>query len=178
VIEHGRLVDLLHDFNDLISWLVQAGVVDVAQAKEALKRWGGKPEGERAFAQAQALRAKLRRMVERVVAGKAVEQSAIEAVNAALRERFGYPQLIRTRGGFEKRFHSEFREAHHLIVPLAESAADLLCYGDLSLLKRCENPACVLYFYDTTKNHARRWCSMSACGNRMKVAAYYQRQRV
>lgn len=30
--------------------------------------------------------------------------------------------------------------------------------------------ACILFFYDTTKNYSRRWCSMSACGNRMKVA--------
>jgi predicted RNA-binding Zn ribbon-like protein len=35
----------------------------------------------------------------------------------------------------------------------------------------------VLLFYDTTKNHARHWCSMSLCGNRHKVAAHYRRRR-
>jgi predicted RNA-binding Zn ribbon-like protein len=35
----------------------------------------------------------------------------------------------------------------------------------------------VLFFYDTTKNHARRWCSMAFCGNRHKVAAHYRRQQ-
>jgi predicted RNA-binding Zn ribbon-like protein len=35
----------------------------------------------------------------------------------------------------------------------------------------------VLFFYDTTKNHARRWCSMAFCGNRHKVAAHYRRLR-
>jgi predicted RNA-binding Zn ribbon-like protein len=54
---------------------------------------------------------------------------------------------------------------------------DLLCYADPSLVKKCENAACVLFFYDTTKNHSRRWCSMRVCGNRMKVAAHYQRLR-
>ena len=49
--------------------------------------------------------------------------------------------------------------------------------ADLSLVKACQNPQCVLFFYDTTKNHARRWCSMAACGNRAKVAAHYQRAR-
>jgi len=44
-------------------------------------------------------------------------------------------------------------------------------------VKACQNPQCVLLFYDTTKNHARRWCSMAACGNRAKVAAHYQRAR-
>jgi predicted RNA-binding Zn ribbon-like protein len=62
-----------------------------------------------------------------------------------------------------------------LIVPIAEAAADLLCHGDLSLVKKCGNPRCILFFYDTTKNHARRWCSMAGCGNRMKAAAHYRR---
>jgi predicted RNA-binding Zn ribbon-like protein len=35
----------------------------------------------------------------------------------------------------------------------------------------------VLFFYDTTKNHARHWCSMTICGNRSKVAAHYRRLR-
>ena len=80
-------------------------------------------------------------------------------------------------GGFEKRFQADFREPEQLLWPVAESASDLLCYADLTLVKKCENPACVLFFYDTTKNHSRRWCSMSGCGNRMKVAAHYQRLR-
>jgi predicted RNA-binding Zn ribbon-like protein len=34
-----------------------------------------------------------------------------------------------------------------------------------------------LYFYDTTKNHTRRWCSMTGCGNRAKAAAFYERKK-
>jgi predicted RNA-binding Zn ribbon-like protein len=44
-------------------------------------------------------------------------------------------------------------------------------------VKKCRNSACILFFYDMTKNHARQWCSMRLCGNRMKVAAHYRRQR-
>jgi predicted RNA-binding Zn ribbon-like protein len=75
------------------------------------------------------------------------------------------------------RFLAERDEAINAIVPLAESAADFLLSAIPSLLKKCENPSCVLHFYDTSKNHARRWCSMSGCGNRMKAAAHYRRQR-
>ncbi|HNJ42487.1 MAG TPA: CGNR zinc finger domain-containing protein [Acidobacteriota bacterium] len=35
----------------------------------------------------------------------------------------------------------------------------------------------MIYFYDTTKNHTWRWCSMSLCGNRAKAAAHYRRKR-
>jgi len=62
-----------------------------------------------------------------------------------------------------------------LVAPIAESAAWLLEHGDRTLIRRCENPLCIRFFYDTTKNRRRRWCSMDACGSRAKAAAYYER---
>ncbi|EME55848.1 CGNR zinc finger domain-containing protein [Amycolatopsis decaplanina] len=45
-------------------------------------------------------------------------------------------------------------------------------------IKRCSAyPSCTLYFEDTTRNGARRWCSMTACGNRAKAARHYHRER-
>lgn len=40
-------------------------------------------------------------------------------------------------------------------------------------IKQCAHPQCVLWFYDTTKNAARRWHSMETCGNRAKAARHY-----
>ncbi|HET9574897.1 MAG TPA: CGNR zinc finger domain-containing protein, partial [Nitrospira sp.] len=72
---------------------------------------------------------------------------------------------------------SDAGESSRLLTPLTEAASDLLCYGNLSLVKKCRSNACILYFYDTTKNHTRNWCSMQLCGNRMKVAAHYRKKR-
>ena len=36
-------------------------------------------------------------------------------------------------------------------------------------------PACVLWFYDTTRNGTRRWCFMAICGNRAKAHRHYDR---
>ena len=116
-------------------------------------------------------------MVGRIAAGRAVPPPAVDAINGLLRHRLGYAQLTKTPGGFERRFHVETGEAIHLLAPIAESASDLLAHCDRALIKRCRNRACILYFYDTTKNHARHWCSMSICGNRMKVAEHYRRKR-
>jgi predicted RNA-binding Zn ribbon-like protein len=44
-------------------------------------------------------------------------------------------------------------------------------------VKRCENPDCVLWFFDTTRNGTRRWCSMAVCGNRMKARRHYDRRK-
>ncbi|KPC49867.1 CGNR zinc finger domain-containing protein [Amantichitinum ursilacus] len=64
-----------------------------------------------------------------------------------------------------------------LLAPLAEAAADLLAHGDWQLVRHCEDHSCSLMFYDRTKAHRRRWCSMAACGNRNKVAKFRQRQQ-
>ncbi len=177
VVADGEPVDLLRSFTDLVKWSVEAGVFDAAQAKELTKEWDGEREAERAFEQGKEFRVALREMVNRVVEGKSVQQSTVARINEVLQHKIGVAQVVRVRNGYEKHFHASFSEPVHLLVPIAESAADFLCEADRSLLKKCENPACVLFFYDTTKNHARRWCSMSACGNRAKVAAHYRRAR-
>jgi predicted RNA-binding Zn ribbon-like protein len=169
----GQIVDELEDYAGLVGWFVQARVLDAAQAKAALK--GGNAEGKRVYEQARTLRNALRAMAEHLAQGKSVPQHSLDAINEVLHHGITYNQVSRARGKFEKHPHATREEAMQLIVPIAEAAADLLCHGDLSLVKKCDNPRCILYFYDTTKNHARRWCSMAACGNRMKAATHYRR---
>jgi len=65
--------------------------------------------------------------------------------------------------------------ATQMLGTLAESVAQLLADGDFSLVKQCEHPDCVLWFYDRTKAHRRRWCSMGLCGNRVKAAQFRKR---
>ena len=177
IVQEGRPVDFLNGFTDFLSWLVQANVVDPGEAKARTEAWGGTPEAGSIFARARDFRDTTYHMVRRIVEKRSVPDAAVFEINTLLRNQAGHGELKRAKGGFEKRFQVDFKQPIHLLGPLAESACDLLAYGDLSLVKKCENPACVLFFYDTTKNHSRRWCSMSACGNRMKVAAHYRRLR-
>ncbi|MNR58262.1 CGNR zinc finger [compost metagenome] len=67
--------------------------------------------------------------------------------------------------------------AEQYLAPLAEMAAQLLVEGDFNLVRECEHPDCVLWFYDRTKSHRRRWCSMALCGNRHKVAEFRKRKQ-
>ncbi|MEO5574420.1 MAG: ABATE domain-containing protein [Gammaproteobacteria bacterium] len=173
----GAPVDILEDYAALVDWLTQAGVLDAAQAKAALKKWGNNAEGKRVYERVRLLRGALRAMAEHIVAEKAVPQSSLNEINEVLRHGTAYVQITRKCGVFEKRLHVDHAEAIQLILPIAETASDLLCSGDLTLVKKCNNPNCILFFYDTTKNHARRWCSMAGCGNRMKAAAHYRRLR-
>jgi len=65
--------------------------------------------------------------------------------------------------------------AEAFLAPVAEAVADLLADGDFDLVRHCEGNACVLWYYDRTKGHRRRWCTSTGCGNRAKVAAFRAR---
>lgn len=64
-----------------------------------------------------------------------------------------------------------------LLAPVWWSAADLVLAPDRLRLRCCANPRCGWLFLDDSKAGTRRWCSMSACGNRAKVQRHAQRQR-
>ena len=44
-------------------------------------------------------------------------------------------------------------------------------------IRGCAHEACILHFFDTSRNGTRRWCSMAACGNRAKASRHYARSR-
>lgn len=176
MIVNGEPTDLLESVDDFIAWLVQVNLLTKAQAEVAGAELSH-TERTSLLEQAKTFRTTLRDLAVRIVAGKSIPGSTITVINQILSQRPGYPQLVRRKGGFEQRFHSAAAPVHNLLVPLADAAGDLLCRVEFALIKKCGNPACILYFYDTTKNHTRNWCSMQVCGNRMKVAAHYQRKR-
>lgn len=169
--------ELLTSFDDLVDWLIQAQVFESRVVQAALKHWGEGEDVARVLKQARALRASLRALAERLVQGKSVPLGTVEAINAVLAVQRSPTQLVHNRGGYEHRRQIELKQPLELLVPIAESAAELLVHGDHSLVKKCGNPACILYFYDTTRNHRRRWCSMATCGNRIKAAVHYRRSR-
>lgn len=64
-----------------------------------------------------------------------------------------------------------------LLAPVWWSAADLALSAGRLPLRCCANPRCGWLFLDDSKGGTRRWCSMSACGNRAKAQRHAQRQR-
>lgn len=178
IIENGELKDLLTDFTDLAAWAAATDLLEKSKAERLIDEWTDSAEINDAFARAIDFREVLREMVANLSGGKTVSKRAIAAINGEIQNQSGSIEIRKTENGFEKSFRADFREPRQLLAPVAESAADLLCYGNPARLRKCENPECVLYFYDATKNHSRRWCSMSICGNRHKAAAFYRREKL
>jgi len=179
----GQPADLLETPADVAAWLGEAGLIAAAEAERLARRWASDAaEGDAVLERVRAFRGGLRRMLETVVQGGVVSTEAITAINGALQGERGYRQVVAdaASGTFTERFVAlggDAGEGDRVLALLAETASDLLCRGDLSRVRVCESPRCILVFYDTSKNRTRRWCSMAACGNRMKAAAHFQRTR-
>ena len=170
----GPALDFLGAWSDLIDWLAQAKVsndsclnVPVTHGSEALKS-------------VVELRQAWRDELASLVAGDRVSDEFLGRVNGLLAANTLHEALHRDG---KNRFHlahlaSQLHGAKLALALLARQIALFLAEADLSYLRRCANTtSCVLYFYDTTKNHRRRWCSVVTCGNRHKVAAFRRRQR-
>lgn len=177
IVENGAAKDLLDDFDDLAAWATATNLLAKSAAGKLVARWNGRNEIKDVFAQAKVFRGILHEMIASLARSEAVSVKAIEAINREIKIQSGAIEVRATENGFEKIFRADFSDPRQLLAPVAESAADLLCYGNPAYLKKCESDECVLYFYDTTKNHTRRWCSMAGCGNRAKAAAFYERKK-
>jgi predicted RNA-binding Zn ribbon-like protein len=161
----GELVDLLRSDADVLRWLIRVGW-PMNESGAALR------SGSLLHAM-RALREAIRPLVERQKAGKRAD---VATFNDFLAKAQSHMVLVAEKsGGLHVKREWQERTAEQVLAPLAEAAAEFLVTADFELVRRCESDECVLWFYDRTKSHHRRWCSMATCGNRHKVAAFRRR---
>lgn len=173
----GQPFETLGSFEDFVAWTLCVKLLDEKEARELFEKWGKKAAASEFMREALNFRNLLREMVENISAAKKPKPAVVKAINARLKNHGSFTEIAITENGFEKRFRIDVSGLFNLLQPVAESAADFLCYGNFEYLRKCGNSRCVLYFYDLTKNHKRRWCSMAGCGNAAKAAAFYQRKK-
>lgn len=171
-----KRVDHIGSFQDLISFAGQSRLISSQQA-EALGREAqvNQRGAAQALRKALSLRETLFRTFLLLAGGKPassediglIEKWAVEALRRRRIERVsgGYTWEWDTRPGLER-----------VWWPIAQSAAELLTSGDLTKVRECEAPDCEWLFLDTSRNHSRRWCAMTSCGNRAKARRHYHRQ--
>ena len=161
----GELKDVLTTDSDVVEWLRGAGLL----ADEETKAKAG------LVVLARRVRETIRTAIARRKAGKAID---VEELNAWLKESRSWLKLKAARSGVSVRRRWRAETNAEVLGPLVESAAKLLAEGEFELVRQCEDAECVLWFYDRTKSHRRRWCSPAMCGNKNKVREFRERQRV
>ncbi|MDI2112990.1 CGNR zinc finger domain-containing protein [Commensalibacter nepenthis] len=157
----GRIVDYWRSSQNVIRWLVNIAGIDIAPTRSF--------SDQELFNDAIELREVIRTLVEQRKAGCNLDFTKLSLF---LSGASSYLAITKSSNNFmlQRRYRSD--STIEVLSPLAEAAADLLINLDVNLLKRCCGLNCILWFYDRSKSHRRRWCSMDVCGNRHKVSRY------
>jgi predicted RNA-binding Zn ribbon-like protein len=161
----------LGDYDRLALWARLAELVDEKTTARLRRTAAGHPaDAALELAKARELRAGLHEAV--------LDPSSTRALQTVSREVREAAQHATLRPGPERRPRWELDSSAGLALPrlaVAQAAADLLASEDLNRVKACPGDDCGWVFVD--RSGRRRWCSMSACGNRAKVRAFAARHR-
>ena len=184
-------VEWIGSGEDLVAWLVQAGMVR-AEVIAELRKTAVPGEFDDVAAQARKLREWFRGFVK-VHKGRPLKPRVLgelEPLNRVLMRDEQFGQIVAREGGQKSVraagdelsisglvwcLQRRWRAPDALLFPIAKAMAQLVCDEDFRRVKVCEGDRCTLMFVDRTRGRVRRWCSMSVCGNRAKQAAHRQR---
>jgi predicted RNA-binding Zn ribbon-like protein len=147
----------LSDPNTLKAWLVANGLLDASQPVDA-------PDLRHAIALREAIRA-----VIGANSGSKVYPVDIATLNEAA-----------AKSGLRMRFGADGRprlepEASGVVAALGRIVATMYAAmedEDWTRLKLCSSQSCRWAFFDRSKNHSSRWCTMASCGNREKARRF------
>lgn len=175
-------IDWIGDGEGLLAWLEQSRLVP-ARVLGAMRGRAMPGELDRLADQARSLREWFRAFVRRHKGRplKAADLSELEPLNLLLARDEGFGKIIAHEHdeavalSFER--SRRWASPESLLLPIGEILAKLACEENFLYVKACEGPTCTLMFADHTRGHARRWCSMSVCGNRAKQAAHRVRAK-
>ena len=171
-------VDKLNRFEDLVRWSVEAGILQLADQRDILKRGALRPgAAARLLKVAVEFRESLFRIFVAVSLKKPPEESDMKILNQVLAQAPMVLEVRRLNHSFSCVRTSPMLDEAKLLGPVAWSASELLTSEQLPSVRECAREGCGWLFLDLSKNHSRRWCAMDDCGGREKAKRYYQRKK-
>jgi predicted RNA-binding Zn ribbon-like protein len=169
--------ELLVTYSDLVRFGEDAGLLDGRQADGLQERSRINPGGaQEALVRGRELREAIHDVFWEVINRRPVPPAALAKLNAFAQDAAMHMSLVTVRGGFAWKF-DDVRDFDRVLWPIARAAGDLLATEQLAYVRACFSKSCEWFFLDTSKNHQRRWCDMTRCGNREKFRNFYRRQK-
>jgi len=152
----------LSDPNTLKAWLVAKGLLGGTESVDASD-----------LRHAVALREAIRSVIG-ANSGSKVYPVDIATLNEAA-----------TASGLRMRFGADGKprlepEASGVVAAMGRIVASMYAAMEddgWQRLKLCSSQACRWAFYDRSKNHSSRWCTMASCGNREKARRFRSQKK-
>jgi len=174
---HIKPEELLETYIDLARFAEDTGGLQSNHVDRLYERSYVEPErAQQALLWARELREAIHDVFWAIMNQRAVPPVALARLNNYVQTAAAHMRLVPVKGGFEWRF-DDLLDFDSVLWPIARAAADLLASDQLDYVRACSSKTCEWFFLDTSKNHHRRWCDMTRCGNRAKVRRFYVRQK-
>lgn len=175
--DRGRTTDRIATIGSALRWLFDHRLLHDEALRDRRVTWEADAEaGERALARIHRIRAAMRELTDATVDGRPPARRDLEEVNRALRTPYTYV-LVPAADGVSLDHRHEGDPVEGALARLVESIAREVSQGRPERLRVCADPGCGWAFHDTSRSGRRRWCDMTTCGNRAKVARHRERRR-
>ncbi len=170
--------ELLNSYIDLARFAEDTEILSPQRVDHLLELSQASPEAaQRALRAGIQLREVMYAVIWAMMTKKPVPAGALITLNQYAQVAAQHSSLVRANGKFEWRFEDARNDFEAPLWPIARSAAELLASEQLEFVRACASDTCQWLFLDVSKNHRRRWCDMTRCGNRAKVRRFYDRQK-
>jgi predicted RNA-binding Zn ribbon-like protein len=147
----------LNSPNTLKEWLVARGLMEPTAEV-------GEPDLRHATA--------LREAIRGVIGGNS--GGSVYPVDLATLNEAAAASRLRARFGRDGRARLE-PEVQGVVGAMGRIVSALfasMSQPEWARLKLCSSPTCRWAFYDRSRNHSSRWCTMASCGNRAKARRF------
>lgn len=170
--------ELLKHYVDLARFAEDTGILPDQQVDRLMTRSVQHPdEAQRALASAIQLREAISDIFYALARKKAVPAAALAILNQHVQEAAQHLTLVVGKDRFAWKLDVDSYDLFAPWWPIARDAAELLASERVEYVRACASKTCEWIFLDESKNHRRRWCDMTKCGNRAKVKRFYVRQK-
>jgi predicted RNA-binding Zn ribbon-like protein len=184
-------IEMLHDYEDLLAFGQQSGLLDAASIK-ALKVRASDAAARRVLTSALEVREALACVFYGPLSGpdkdasdalRGTQRDALQVLQRQYSAALEHQRLAPQRGlsktgsiaGATWVWKSPEPRVELPVWLITQSAISLLTSTAMEHVHACASERCRWLFLDTSKNHSRRWCDMTICGNRMKAHRFHAR---
>ncbi len=165
--------DHLREYGDIVRFAGLAGGLVPGVAKRLIQRAERDPRRAAAvYELGIALREAVWAVFSALASGDAPRETDLALIGDAAAAGAARSRLVYDRDGVGWSLPSDSDDLARPLWDIARSAADLLTSEDHERIKECASTTCEWVFLDRSRNHSRRWCDMSDCGNRAKARRF------
>lgn len=169
-------LELLTSYDRVVAFCEQTGILSEAEAAR-LKRDVSDSEGAETLTRAIEIREAVYSLGAAMAHATSPPTWALRTLNQILRATHRSRVVAWDSSRFVWRTEGGDLDAMTPLLRIAERAGDLLTSADATFIKECGVDTCRWLFLDRSRNHSRRWCDMSTCGNRAKARRFQTRAK-